>query len=590
MVSNKLRENIVKTSVWLWILGILILGSVLMGAERDVRKDSYGDPIFRAMNDELQRSMDRLVIEGMPAPYFLSYRIRDYQTETVNARYNALVESDQSRNRYLYIDLRVGSPQLDNSNFYSGWEDIWKSRENVVEEDSYQALRHQLWYHTDQAYKDALEQLARKKAYQQTHPEKEEIPDFSTEKPFVYSGTPVQVAPNRQQWEEKVRNAGAVFDNYPGLQDWKVEYSAQTVNQWYVNSEGSQHLKGELYQFLEVSASMQAEDGQRLTSFLQYVSRDGDEPVSGAVLETDIKRMAGELEAVAKAPTLDEYVGPVLFTDWASEQFFSQLFANQLSLPRKPLTAADWMSDNLPVGKLAGKVKRHILPEFVTITDEPQRENWEGKPLAGFQMVDDEGVASENITLVEKGRLETLPKGRQPTKKIPQSNGHSHSLPFQMTVPGISNLIVTSSKPFSSEKMVQELRRLCREQDMEYGLLIKRLDEPRFDEPYRWIQTEERSKPLLRSPLIAYKVYAKDGRMEPVRGLEFDEVAIRTLRDIVALGKDAQAYNITQTTVFSDGYYPAAIVCPSILVEEMELKAAGVQEPLPVAENPIFTK
>ena len=573
-----------KTSIWLWIFGIvLVLGSLLSGAERD-------DPIFRAMNDELQRSMDRLVIQGMPAPYFLSYRIRDYQTVTVNARYNAIVESDQSHDRYLYLDLRVGSPELDNSNFYSGWEDIWKSREEMVEEDSYQALRHQLWYHTDQAYKDALEQLARKKAYQQTHPEKEEIPDFSVEKSFVYSGTPVRVEPNRIQWEDRIRKAAQVFDDFPGLQDWKVEYSAQMVNQWYVNSDDSRHLKGELYQFLEVSATMQSEDGQRLTSFLQYVSRDGDEPVSGTMLETDIKEMAGELEAVAKAPTLDEYVGPVLFTDWASGQFFSQLFANQLSLPRKPLTAAEWMSENLLVGKLAGKVKRRVLPEFVTITDEPKRDNWEGKPLAGYQMVDDEGVASEDITLVEKGRLETIPLGRQPTKKIPQSNGHARSLPFQMTLPGISNLIISSSKPLTSEKMIQELRRLCREQEMEYGLLVKRLEEPRFSEPYRWIQSEERSKGLLTSPLIVYKVYAKDGKMEPVRGLEFDEVAIRTLRDIVALGKEAKAYNITQSTVFSDGYYPAAIVCPSILVEEMELKASGAQEPLPVAQNPIFSK
>lgn len=573
-----------KISTRLLILVILLgAASVLWCAGKD-------DPIFRAMDDELARSMSRLVIQGMPAPYFLSYRIRDYQTVTVNARYDALVQSDNSHDRYLYIDLRVGSLQLDNSNYFSDWGDVWKSRDGVVEEDSYQAIRHQLWYHTDEAYKAALEQLAQKKAYLQTHPDKEQVPDFSSEKPFVYSGAPIRLEASQPQWEERVREAGRVFDDFPGLQDWKVEYSAQGINQWYVNSEGSRHLKGDLYQFLEISASMQAEDGQRLTSFLQYVSRDGDEPVSGTALASDIRQMAGELEAIAKAPTLDEYVGPVLFTDWAAAQFFSQLFAYQLSLPRKPLTPTDWISQNLPAGKLAGKVKRRVLPDFVTVTDEPLRESWQGKVLAGYQPVDDEGVASEAITLVDKGRLETLPVGRQPTKKIPESNGHAHSLPFQMTVPGISNLVVSSSEPMSNEKMVQELRRLCKEQEIEYGLLVKRLDEPRYSDPYRWVETQDGSKVLLTSPLIVYKVYAKDGRMEPVRGLEFDEVSVRALRDIVALGKDPKAFNITQSTVFRDGYFPAAIVTPSILVEEMELKASGAQEPLPVAENPIFTK
>ena len=93
---------------------------------------------------------------------------------------------------------------------------------------------------------------------------------------------------------------------------------------------------------------------------------------------------------------------------------------------------------------------------------------------------------------------------------------------------------------------------------------------------------------IVLSVVVVYKVYAEDGRMEPVRGLEFDEVSVRTLRDIVALGKDQTAYNILQPTIFQDSYYPASIVTPSILVEEMELKGTTVQEPKPIAANPYF--
>jgi predicted Zn-dependent protease len=548
---------------------------------------SWDDPVFRAMEDEMMRSMDQLVIEGMPSPYFMSYRIRDYVAASYTARYGAKVVSDKSHQRFLYVDLRVGDYSLDNSNYFAGWRDIWNQRDGLVEENDYDGLRHQLWYYTDLTYKSALETLAGKKAYLQAHPVKEEIPDFSQEDPFVYRGTPVRLE-QAGRWEQRVCDAAAVCKDYAGLQDWNVQFSAQAVNQWYVNSEGSKHLKGHVYHILEISATTQADDGQRLTGFLNYVTRDEEEPVSGMELEEEIRELAEQLLAAANAPALDEYVGPVLFSDYAAAQFLSKLLADQLTLVRKPLTAMEWMNESLPVGKLAGKIKRRILPEFVTITDEPQRESWEGLQLAGYQKVDDEGVQTEDITLVEDGRFMTIPMGRQPTKKISNSNGHARSTPFQLTLPGISNLIVTSSETKKLEKMKKEMMGLCKEQDIEFGLWVRRLEELRYSDYYRWIDADEGTETLLTPPLVVYKVYADDGRMEPVRGLEFDELSVRAMRDIVLMGKDTEAYNILQSTIYGDAYYPASIVTPSMLVEEMELVGTTTHEPMPVAQNPIF--
>jgi predicted Zn-dependent protease len=229
-----------------------------------------------------------------------------------------------------------------------------------------------------------------------------------------------------------------------------------------------------------------------------------------------------------------------------------------------------------------------VLPEFVTITDEPSRQSWQGKSLTGYQIVDDEGVKCQDITVVEKGRLVNLPMTRQPTKKIPFSNGHARSTAYQLVLPGISNLLVSSTQP--KDKLVDELRRLCKEQDVEFGLLVTRLDEPRFDRDYQWTEREEDGKIMLTAPVVAYKVFAKDGRTEAVRGLTFDELSVMTLRTVAALGKDVKAYNMTQPTMYEESMYPASIITPSILVEEMELKASAAYEPTPVAENPIFGK
>ena len=96
------------------------------------------DVLFRAMQDEMDRSMTDLRIEGMDPPYFLSYRLQDNDVVQVEARYGALVRSDVSKNRYLYVDCRVGDPSFDNSNFVASWQDLNRQRQGVVEDDDYE--------------------------------------------------------------------------------------------------------------------------------------------------------------------------------------------------------------------------------------------------------------------------------------------------------------------------------------------------------------------------------------------------------------------------------------------------------------------
>ena len=573
-------KTIIRQTAIFIFTAIIVLPS--FGADVD-------DPVFQAMTDELDRSMNQLAIDEMPSPYFLSYLIKDYEILQVKARYGAIERSKRSNDRYLYIDLRVGEPALDNSNFYATWQDVSNYRENLVEENVYNALRHQIWFYTDEAYKDALVALAGKKAYLQANPSSEQISDFSEVEPVELTGDPVTLKVNEEHFNDLVRTTAGVLKEYPGLQDWKVEYNGRAVSSRFVNSEGSQYLKGSVFHTLEVSATIQADDGQRLTGFVYNLSRRTEDIPSEDEIIADVKQLAEDLSAMAAAETLDEYVGPVLFSDWASGQFFSHLFASQLSLPRKALTADEWMNEYVPMGKLAGKVKRRVFSPIINIADEPSREMWQGRMLAGYKIIDDEGVMCQDITLVEEGRLLTIPMARQPTKKIAESNGHAITLPFQLTVPGISNIFVSTPKPLSEKKLAKKMHSLCRDQDVEFGLVVTLLDESIYSNDYRWTDVEE-DKSLLPAPVIVHKVYADDGRLEPVRGLVFDDISIRTLRDIAALGKDNTAHNIMQPTIFAWIHYAASIVTPSILIEEMELKSSPIQEPQPVAGNPIFDK
>jgi TldD protein len=229
-----------------------------------------------------------------------------------------------------------------------------------------------------------------------------------------------------------------------------------------------------------------------------------------------------------------------------------------------------------------------VMPEFVSIIDDPSQPTYEGQPLIGYQAVDDEGVPSKTITLVKEGRLVTLPSSRQPIKKINGSNGHARTLQNQWTIPAVTNLFVKSAKAESREQLMEKLRKLCTETGNEYGLMVTLLEDSRISQDYSWADRNQGEQaPLLSAPILVYKVYAKDGKVEPVRGLVFDEVSIRSLRDIVAMGKDTKVYNILQPA-FRQFQYFASIVSPSVLIEEMELKANSAQEPMPISSNPIF--
>ncbi len=569
------------------ILATLVLARPTVASDRAVSGD--GDVVFRAMTDELDRSMKQLTLAEMASPYFLSYQIRDTSSTQIRARYGA-VDIVESRNeRDLSLELRVGSAEQDNTNYVGTWRDFYRMRRGLPEEDDYQALRHLLWLYTDSAYKQALEDLARKRAYLQTHPEPEPLPDFAPAEPFTHLTQPLPVAAEAELWQREVGAAAKALGHFVGLQDWRVSYDLSVIDRRYLNSEGTRYRKGTSVASLEISATGQAADGQRLTVFSEYTARTPDQLPTGQALIRAAEELGQKLELLLVAPVLDEYAGPVLFSGPAAAQLISELFVKQLAPIRASLLAEEWMNEYLAVGKFARRIRRPIFPDFVTIVDDPGLDHWHDQQLVAAQVVDDEGVPSEKVTLVSGGRLITLPSCRRPSKKISRSNGHARTLFNQRNIGAITNLVVSTSDPLDGQQMLRRLRELCRDYEMEYGLLISLLDNSAISGAYRWSEGESDRLKVLSAPVLMYRVWALDGRIEPVRGLVFDEVTIRTLRDIVAMGGEEQVSNLWQSTPLRGLGYVAAIVVPEILVEEMEFESLSDHEPMLLSPRPMLS-
>ena len=67
------------------------------------------DVLMQAAVDELTRSMNELVLEDLPRPYYIQYNADDRLTFTMNAAYGGLLSSDENRYRTISSRARVGS-------------------------------------------------------------------------------------------------------------------------------------------------------------------------------------------------------------------------------------------------------------------------------------------------------------------------------------------------------------------------------------------------------------------------------------------------------------------------------------------------
>ena len=103
---------------------------------------------------------------------------------------------------------------------------------------------------------------------------------------------------------------------------------------------------------------------------------------------------------------------------------------------------------------------------------------------------------------------------------------------------------------------------MCKDQGRPYGYLVKSLANAS-------------------SPRLLYRVYAKDGHEELVRGAIFNQVDTRGMRtDLIAAGNDAEVDNRAEQILNS-------IVAPSLLFDELEIKRNNQgKEKLPLYAPP----
>jgi len=276
--------------------------------------------------------------------------------------------------------------------------------------------------------------------------------------------------------------------------------------------------------------------------------------------------------ALRAAPLVEPYAGPAILRNRASGVFFHEIFGHRIEGHRQKD-----VEEGQTFTKMIGKP---ILPEFLSVTDDPTQSRFRDEDLRGFYRYDDEGVRATQVKLVENGVLRTFLLSRSPVLDFTTSNGHGRREPGRQVVSRQGNLIVHSTKAVPYAELRQLLVGECKKQNKPYGFL--------FDDITGGFTTTGRGGPQAFKvlPVVVYRVFA-DGRPdELVRGVDIVGTPLACFSRILATGDDPEVFN--GTCGAESGWVPVSAVSPSILVEQIEIeKRERSQERLPLLPSPI---
>jgi TldD protein len=539
------RPRLSARKPWIAIFLTLLASLALPSIHAQAQASPNDDPVLQAMRAELERSKSALKLEGMAAPYYIDYHVTDMDTHAAEAAFGALRTDVRVRFRFLRVVVRVGDYKQDS--FFGqgqGGLDFMPLDDDIV------ALRHQIWLATDSAYKAATEALTAKQAKLKQYTVDQPVDDFARAEPVVSIGPLAKLDFDTQPWLNMLQDSSALYKTDPQVESFESALNFAAVNRYFVSSEGTVVRSGQTVYELRIAGTTQAADGMRLDRSHGYSVTSIKELPSEQTLLADTTKLLGTLKQLRDAPIADEeYRGPVLFSADAASTVFSDLIGENV-LGLKP----DLGQPARTKGAFATSYKSRVLPDFISVVDDPTLASMNGRSLMGNYEVDDEGVKAVPVSVIENGKLVNYLMGREPIRDFPASNGHGRArLPQNSPGPSLGNLIVRSSETSSPEELKKKLIELCQQRELPYGYYVETLGPQRV-------------------PRLLYKVWVKDGREELVRGAIFGDLDTRTLRnDLIAVGNDINVENYPLNI-------PHSVVNPSILLDELEVKRADANK------------
>ena len=573
------------------VLASVLAGCLLAGlgaADAWAQKQAMAGPskavtpeIIDAVAAEIERAQTLLRIPNEKPPYFIGQKLTEVD---VNDTVASLGGTTWKKNRhFVSLDARVhvGSYKYDNTNFVvANFEQTdGLASLTLPMEATPRIARRVSWLVTDAAYKEALEQLRAKTDTQRAGgtqaagaesylPAKAVVAEKSVDVPALEG---------LDDMEKRAQKISEVFRGQEHIRDSRVAFTSFLERRWYLNSEGTSVHDTRRVSGVLIAATAQAEDGQELALYYTRYGLTAADLPSDKVLEKEARQMSSNLAKLRTAPIIDNYTGPVLFEGQGAADIARYTLTPHLGGTPAPDGLSAAAAKQLG-GGMSDSMDNLVVSPLLTVTDDPTAMRVQGQAVIGGYKFDDEGVASERVTVIQNGILKSLLTARTPSKKLNRSNGHA-----RRTVGGVyhgsaTNVIIKGKKGQSRKQLVRKMLQLAKQRGKNYGIVIRRLDDPAATalpersvrELMQMYNSTDRTQPPIAA--LAYRVYA-NGKEELVRGVQLREVALDKWEHIAAVGNRPTVVNY-----LASGEHPISHKLSS--VNEGSVPSSGVESSL----------
>jgi predicted Zn-dependent protease len=540
-------------SLRILLLLVVLLGQKPLHAQK--APSAPDDLLLATMEKELHRGQSELAKQD-PAPYFTSYNVTDGESLVVVGAQGGILTSTRARHRFADVSMRIGTPALDNTHDKERHSGITSGQ--LPQRDDPDAIARVLWRLTYEQYRKARQAYTNVKTQTAVRAKDEDdSPDFSEEKPSTYiDNTPLPAIPEQKAWEELARRYSAFFRQYPQVEQSMVLLFAEGSRSYLVSTEGTKVVTADAVFRIVIQAETLADDGMQLMRVETFQFSDPSKFPSEAEVAASVQKMASDLSALRAAPLAEPYSGPALLSGRAAAVFFHEVLGHRVEGQRQR-------------GRDEGqtftkKVNEKIMPEFLSVTDDPTLRTLSGTELSGFYRFDDEGIPAARVEVVKDGILKNFLMGRLPVKNFSNSNGHGRAQAGLMPVGRQGNLIVTSSKTIPDAQLRSRFIEEIKKQGKPYGLYFEDI-QGGFT-----LTSREMPQAFQVLPVMVWRVYA-DGRPdELVRGVDIVGTPLTVLTEIAATGDTTSVFN--GICGAESGSVPVSAAAPAMLFSEMEVQ------------------
>lgn len=540
-------------------------------ATRQAALDDDAEAEIAALAAELERGVKGLRLQGTPAPYRAEARLVRAELLSLHGSYGGVIANVRDRQTAGAVEVRVGSPARDNTNFFGGESGIEQLEVSLDPAPTFAAKK--LWLALDRAFRGASKAFSQKQVVLHRLAGAEQPPDYTSPPAPIHRAAEVTpIAIDRDGLAAMVGSLSARFSEHPSIDNGDVHLQILRTEESVVNSEGIALRWVRDRAILAVVADTKCADGMHLDHgavlHFQRIPKADDELLAAG--EAMVDRVLAEIEQEVAAPMIEEdYDGPMLFVGEAAAQLLASTVATEAIGTPAPLGESGRMVDLEPAW--AGRLGKQVLPPYLEIVDDPT--------VVGFGTfdLDAEGIKPSRLVLVRDGKLENLLMTRVPSAKVPGSNGRARMSPALEVGATISNLgLVSKRRGQSRAALERDLLARAQEDGYDFAYVVESLRDgvilgpvPR-ESAAAYAGTGAVNLPL---PGRVFRI-EPGGRRTLVRGAVLAPTSMRALRRIRAVGSEPVVVPM-RVPVGAYGGFAAEIGIDGVLSQTVDVQVSS---------------